>query len=146
MFKKYFALMSLTLAVAGSSMAHADDELTFCGLPESSSDDRMVDLPGSIDLGRATKTDVEELDSLTRQQLVIAARTLGINAHGTWQAVLEFRDASEAGDLYVGHFRVGRDRFTRISYYPGGNPGGVIFKKGTRTAIATIDDSTLSCL
>jgi hypothetical protein len=60
--------------------------------------------------------------------------------------VLYLREASEAGDLYISHFRVGRERFTQVKLYPGGNPGGVIFRMGTRTPVAAISDSDIDCL
>jgi hypothetical protein len=150
MLKKFSVLLTLSLIATGStfaSSAFASDELSECGLPKYSGSDLMIDVPGTISLNDASKQDVQDLDSLSRQQLFLAGKILSYqDLKGTWDAVVSLREASEANDLAIAHFRVGSQRFTQVIHYPGGNPVGVIFKKGTRTAVAVIGDSDIDCL
>jgi len=120
-----------------------------CGLTDQKDDSwKQTKL---ISLSRADEEKVSNLDTKTKQQIIIAANYFGTDfgATGkfknTMDAVNFMRGNSEAGDMAVIYYRVNGERFTEVIHYPGGNPVGVIFATGSRTIIAENGDDSIIC-
>jgi hypothetical protein len=135
---KTFLIATLILASVPAYAAKT------CGLPDTTENDELTQI-SHIDLGEASKREIEALDSLSRQQIFLAAQWDSAHVEGTWDAVQMFKGASEGGEVYLVQVRYGKERFTIVRYFPGDNEYGVIFKKGGRTVIATIGDGSIDC-
>ena len=122
-----------------------------CGLTDFKEDGEWK-LVKSVDLGRARDSKIQELPTLTKQQLIIAAKELakrhakeGLEINNTLGAVGNLRGNSEGGDLSVDYYKVKNLKITEVVHYPGGNPYGVFFIQGTRRIQAYDEDSTVYC-
>jgi hypothetical protein len=121
-----------------------------CGLVDFSGDSAIVDIGLSKRLTKAT-----QLNLLARQQVMAAARQSNSDAvkYGVdsvallgAQAAIDFLNAgSEGEESYIQDFHIRGEVFTRVLSYPGGNPVGVIFEKGSSEILAQIEDSDIIC-
>ncbi len=106
-----------------------------------------------ISLSRADEEKVSNLDTKTKQQIIITANHYSASGFGeapkkfrsTWEAVEFMRGNSEAGDMAVVYYNVNGVRVTEVLHYPGGNPVGIIFPTGSRTMLAENGDDTITC-
>jgi len=120
-----------------------------CGLTDNKDDSWKR--TKSIGLSRADEEKVANMDTLTKQQVIIAANYFSKQwgepqkFKSTWDAVVYMRGNSEGGDMDVMYYNVNGGRFTEVLHYPGGNPVGVIFKTTSRRIHATNGDDTIEC-
>lgn len=118
-----------------------------CGLTDLYGDDSWRESGKGIDLRSASPSTIAQLPTIIKQQLIIAAHHQGEEQNlNTLGAVEFFREFSEGGDLSISHFRVNGELFTQVLFYPGGNPGGSIFRYGQLRIIADISDSDVVCV
>jgi len=136
-------VLSVTPAFASEDLGHA------CGLTDAK--DASWKVNKRIGLSRDVEEKVANLDTKTKQQIIIAANHFGpdFGAEGKFKSTLEavefMRGNSEGGDMDVMYYTVNGRRFTEVLHYPGGNPVGVLFKTGSRTIVAENGDDTIVC-
>lgn len=119
-----------------------------CGLTDATSED--WEQSKSVDLSNANSTEINALPTLTKQQLIIAARYRATRfseteIRNTVQAVEYLRHNSDAHTLSVDHFAYRGERYTQVLHFPGDNPYGVIFKRETAHVVAYNSDDSISC-
>ena len=119
-----------------------------CGLTDKAGDGWVT--TKSFDLRQASEERISELPTLTKQQLIIAAKELAgkpasSEIKSTVDAVNYLRNNSVGEDLVIVHFNYAGEKFTHILHYPGDNPYGVIFEQGTRHIVALNSDDSVSC-
>ncbi|MBC7690970.1 MAG: hypothetical protein H7222_04325 [Methylotenera sp.] len=102
------------------------------------------------DLTGAKAEMIARLPAIARKQLILYARS---DAGSPPQpittvtaAVQLLVDGSEGGEVDLENFSLEGRRFTRLLWYPGGNPYGVIFAYGTTRKLATLGDGDFSCV
>ena len=137
-------LLALFFVVSLNAMAGSE-----CGLTDSK-DESWVELK-SVDLTRASNARINALPTLTKQQLIITAKTFNDFGNGpseinnTVDAVEYLRQNSDGLHLSVNNYRVNRRLVTEVLHYPGDNANAAIFKTGTRTIIAFNGDDSITC-
>lgn len=119
-----------------------------CGLTDEAGDGWVT--TKTIDLRDASEERINELPTLTKQQLIIAAKALAVKEEAqkiksTIDAVEYLREASSGADLDVIHFSYKGGKFTQVLHYPGDNPYGMIFEQGTRHIVADNTDGSVNC-
>lgn len=144
-----FQIVSLALLLSFSSMA-ASKLGSKCGLTDSK-DDEWLGVGRSINLTSAKSAFINALPTLTKQQLIIAAKEYikgggeEADIQNTVDAVNYLRQYSDGHSLSVSNYQVINSRVTEVLHYPGDNPNGVIFRTGTRTVVAYNGDDTILC-
>lgn len=117
-----------------------------CGLVDSTEGEDFV-VTRTIGLDHATATKVNNLPTLTKQQLIIAAKETAkgdVDApeiYNTWQAVQYLNQRG----LTIVHAEAGERKVTEIRSYPGDNPYGPIFLQGTKKIVAFEQDGDIVC-
>lgn len=120
-----------------------------CGLTDSK-DDAWKETK-SISLTDASNSRINNLPTLVKQQLIIAAKEFADFGEGsnviknTVDAVNYLRANSDANTLSVVYYNVKRLKVTEVLHYPGDNPNAAIFLTGTRTIIAYNGDDSITC-
>ncbi len=120
-----------------------------CGLADDIND--LKEVGRFISLDHASDTKINSLPTITKQQLIITAKDIAADfghrepIKTTLDAVSVLRSFSEGGGLSVQDYLSKGVRYTSVQFYPGGNPVGLIFKAGTRHAVASNGDETLTC-
>lgn len=114
-----------------------------CGLTSSMETDDIIKVGKSKEIKPGA-----QFNDLEKQQIVIAAREMYGDQEeitGTTQAAALL--VSAGYEAYISHFRVGNNEtlFTQIIHYPGDNPVGVIFLKGTTKVVAYNNDGSTEC-
>ena len=138
-------LMLIVLMVATSAFAGQTKPGSQCGLTDGYDSDSFEDVGTLTSVYPGAK-----LTKLQAKQIVAAAKKLAggedVGEIASLKSAIEtLMESSEARDVYVGNQRVNGQVVTTVTYFPGGNPVGVIFKKGTTQAIAEIQDSSVVC-
>ncbi len=142
----------LVLISIGSLSAMATNKLgSKCGLTNFKEDGKWK-LLNRIDLGTAKDSKIQELPTLIKQQIIIAAKKIankreeeGLDIKNTLDAVNNLRNNSEGEDLSIDYYKVKELKITEVVHYPGGNPVGVFFIQGTTHIQAYDEDSTIIC-
>jgi len=119
-----------------------------CGLTDMTSDD--WEFSHTYELSNADANQINALPTLTKQQLIIAAKDTAsrfskVKINNTVEAVEFLRHNSDARSLSVENFAYRGERFTQVLHFPGDNPYGVIFERGTRHVVAYNSDDSISC-
>ena len=123
-----------------------------CGLTDDKNDSWAR--TKSLNISTWSDARISELPTLTKQQIIIAAKDLtegpdglaaDIEIKNTIDAVKVLRQNSEGGDVYVMYYKVNRLDITEVLHYPGGNPVGIIFKTGSKRIHAENGDDTIIC-
>lgn len=124
-----------------------------CGLTDEKNDTTWTKTK-SLFVSEWKEEKVKQLDTLTKQQLIIAAKDLTKGEDGfateikiktTWDAINALRENSEGEDVAVEYYSVNNLSMTQVVFYPGGNPVGVLFKTGTKKIYATNSDDHIEC-
>lgn len=144
---KQFSFLFLLVAFGMSSFG-ANIPGSQCGLTDTTSDN--WEHTKWIDLATAGAEQINALSTLTKQQLIIAAKYEAAKyseskIYNTVQAVEYLRHNSDARFLRVEHFTYREQRFTQVLHFPGDNPYGVIFEQGTLHVVAYNSDDSISC-
>lgn len=90
-----------------------------------------------------TLSEKSKLSSLQQQQVLNMApemKTMSIH-----EALAYLVEGSESGDVYYEAGSFQGKQYQVIRYYPGGNPYGTIYLKGSTEPLAYIQDSDLVC-
>src|SRR5262249_49627934 len=122
-----------------------------CGLIDSYDEFGAIDATKTLSLGKFSEEEVAALPTLSKQQIIIAAKEANrfadqdIAITNTSEAAKFLRDWSEGGEVYVKYMTFQGERYTQVVFYPGGNAAGMVFETGSRHAVATISDSDLIC-
>lgn len=146
-------LVSMTLVLTASA-AWADIALPPRTKTQYGSACGLIDSADNLELNRAK---VQKLTLNTRMSKLVGNQILvtaqeGIDAYidqrpldNATEGIQALVRWSEGGDVYreVGSFQ-GR-KLEIIRYYPGGNPAGLIFNRGSVKPIASIQDSDIVC-
>lgn len=85
----------------------------------------------------------EFLPSIVKKQ-VLACSQMPVTGNFN-EAVKSIREASEGGEVYVLALPMGKEKYSVIRYYGGGNPTGCIFKWGESKIHAMIGDDDIAC-
>ncbi len=138
-----FLMVSFAFSAFGSYIPGSK-----CGLTDTTSDN--WEHSRSVDLSRANEEQINALPTLTKQQLIIAAKYEAKKfsegeIHNTVEAVEYLRHNSDAKTLTVEHFAYREQRFTQVLHFPGDNPYGVIFTQGTLHVVAYNSDDSIDC-
>lgn len=117
-----------------------------CGLTDTK-DDTWQD-GKSYNLNRATKSQIEKLPTLIKQQIIITAKEAAkSNDDGekivNTQAAVDY--LRRADGPVVTHYIVRGTKITEVLAYPGDNPVGNIFAYGTTHIIAENGDDDIIC-
>ncbi len=148
--------IAMTLVTSLSAQAGGARFGSECGLTDGYHEGSWVEVGQNINLTKASPSKIRGLDTLVKQQLIIAAKLQSSQLHqfdgqeeakisNTQEAVEYLRQSSDSENLSVSDFRVRSKHFTQVLYYPGDNAGGVIFEAGTTHAVAFIADSDVVC-
>lgn len=146
--KNHFILLSLCLSISAFATSRLGSK---CGLTDSMGEEGWEKVGKWTELSRATDEKISKLPTLMKQQLIITAKEEAarfkeeVEIKNTLDAVKYLRENSEAGDLYLQDQRVKGKVYTEVVHFPGGNPYGAIFAKGSLRVIAFNQDDTLYC-
>lgn len=116
-----------------------------CGLTDGFDSDSFEEIGDATEIALGgTFTDLE------KQQIIQAVQSLAGEAGETAALTLDdsikyLNESSEGGEAYLQTNVVNGVDYTVLLYYPGGNPVGIVFEKGTLTEIAHIEDSDVVC-
>ena len=145
-------LLLITLSLVTFTVQSADRWGSQCGLTDGKDDVAWKSIGQDQQLTQATDQELKNLPTLTKQQLIIAAKEVAkeredhfLVVKNTVQSVKYLRENSEAEDVYVRNYKVKKLLVTEISYWPGGNPYGYIFLSGTTRLIAFNQDDSVAC-
>jgi hypothetical protein len=117
----------------------------YCGLTQGF-DDSLEDLDTSVTVEAGAK-----FTKLQARQIIEAARIMAApwdqeKPEPNLKASIDYLvEASEGGEVYLKEAVAENVKYTYLIFYPGGNPYGVIFKKGTLSDVAHIQDSDIVC-
>jgi hypothetical protein len=117
-----------------------------CGLPDGFDSDTYEDVGEMKSLVPGVK-----LNKIEKAQAVITARSEAnsiqddVKIASAVDAVKYLSESSEGGDAYIGQQQTNDTVYDVVLYYPGGNPVGVIFVKGTTEVKGYIEDSSVVC-
>ena len=145
-------LLVLVSATSICGMATASRLGYQCGLTDSKDDSWKR--TKSLNVSRWSEAQIDGLPTLTKQQIIIAAKDLtqgpnGLSAdieiRSTIDVVHVLRGNSEGGDVYVMYYDVRALSVTEVLHYPGGNPVGILFETGSKHIHAENGDDTITC-
>ncbi len=146
------ALLLMTLSLVTLHGQAADRWGSKCGLTDGKDDVTWKSVGQDQALTHATDQELNSLPTLTKQQLIIAAKEAAKEREdnaavfkNTVQAVKYLRENSESEDVYVRNYKVKKLVVTEITFWPGGNPYGYIFLSGTTRLIAFNQDDSVAC-
>lgn len=147
---KVLVILGLTLNLMISNLVYADFlPGSKCGLSDDADADSWTLMPGNrYALSRANTQRINGLPTLLRHQLVIAAKSAAngeVEINNALDAVNYLRHNSDSSTLDVYDFRFNGNEFTQIKHYPGDNPYGFIFKRGTKNLFAYNEDGSVRC-
>lgn len=154
------SVFTLSLTLPSFSAHAARIPGSACGLSDyyggdDEGEEEIYTLTGrQIDLSRMSDAEILALPALAKRQILAAAEleladmiTSGeYSVTGILSAVRGLRKFSGGETVTLNDFDYQGRRFTQVKYFPGDNPGGVIFKRDSTDAIATINDSDINCL
>ncbi len=101
-------------------------------------------------LSDANPAAIASLSPMAQKQLITYARNYADTAESRLiktakEAVVYLTEGSEGSELYLNHFSYGGRKYTKIDWYPGGNPYSVIYAYGTVVQVATLEDGDFLC-
>lgn len=142
---KTLLLVLATLTIAGHAHADARTYGSQCGLLDGYDSDAFENVGEQKSITHEAK-----YTKLEMEQIVIAAKKLAGELNDKPIATLKdaveaLTQGSEGGEAEIGTQHVNNQDVTVVIYYPGGNPVGAIFAKGTTHALAQIQDSDVVC-
>lgn len=159
LFKTIFATVAVigTLATSAQAASYVQSRSkkparygSKCGLVDFSGDNSIVDIGRGLRLNKAS-----QLSALGRAQVIATARNYNGDAVaygedsvallGAQQAIDYLNGGSEGAESYLRDFHIRGEVFTQVIFYPGGNPVGAIFEKGSSEILAEIQDSDIVC-
>lgn len=117
----------------------------YCGLTEDSSEDWKEVKERSLDFSKMNDAKIAALPSVTKQQLVLAAKEIDSKVTTAVEAVALLKDSSESEDLYYNVFEYDGVTYNEVLIYPGGNASGLIFKDGSLSVHAFNGDGSIEC-
>lgn len=97
----------------------------------------------TLDLRTMPFAELRKLSEHTKAQL----RKVAESDHGDIVKVVGYlKDSSEGGEVYVREFEFRGQQFDAVEFYPGGNPYGLIFERGSFEPVASNGDGSISCI
>jgi hypothetical protein len=148
--RNFMRLALLVFLFAGSLSASpvSGKAGSYCGLVDSTTEEAGFIETAVRSLNQASRATIEKLPTLTKQQIIIAAKLMSEGdtdapeIKNTFDAVEYMRRAD--GPAII-HAKAGDTKVTEIRSYPGDNPVGPIFLQGTKRIIAFDNDQDISC-
>lgn len=142
--KKLILSIALLFAVNAAAETRYGSK---CGLFDYSGDFwEQAETIRTLSFNKKSDEEISSLPTLTKQQLIIAAKVLTEekNIKGAAQAVRALRGYSSDG-VAVTYYRLKGKNYTEVIAYPGDNPYAVLFITGSRSIVAHIQDSDVVC-
>ncbi len=146
------ALLLISVSLLPFELKAADRSGSDCGLTDFRNVDEWLSLGEQQILTQMTDQELSRLATLTKQQLIITAKeetkardTNPAVIKNVVQAVKYLRENSESEDVHVTLYKVNKLVVTEIAFWPGGNPYGYVFLRGTTRLIALNQDDEVSC-
>ena len=135
----FLAVFSLTLSAAWKPGSK-------CGLVDNTEDYKQV---RTLNLDQPEREKIAVLPTLTKQQLIIAAKATAKDMHEE----VEIKNSYDAalylergrGDLSVITATAGKTKVTEIRAYPGDNAYGFLFVRGTNRIVGLNSDDDIVC-
>lgn len=106
----------------------------------------LIDFADDFELSEDLSLDLTENSKLTPLQKKQVLATVDSNEPISVKEALKWLvESSEGGDVYYSSGKFEGRAYQVVKYYPGGNPVGAIFKKGSTRPLAFISDSDILC-
>jgi hypothetical protein len=131
-----------------ASIAHAQTRWgSECGLTDMK-DETWVEISKYQNLALYSEGQIRQLATVTKQQVIITAKEFAkaseekIPINNTLDAVNYLKPNQGP---YISNFLVNGEEYTEVLSYPGDNPVGMIFKRGSTVVVATNNDDSIEC-